>query len=545
MKSILALFARYKNLAVVLGIVSLFIAALVGFFMPQLSGSITGLLILALILILFFIIGARVEIINFLLSTRGRYGINTAIMILVFVAILVLANYLGITKHRRFDVTASSQFTLAPQTVNVIKGLKEPVMAIGFFPNDQQYQGAKKGIENLLEEYRFFNKEFDYKFIDPEANPALAKKYQVRYSGTIVFESGSRKKTLAAVNEQSFTGALLEVTGVKAKKVYFLTGHGERAVNDKAEVGYALAGRGLVRDLYQIEPLNLTLMPKVPEDCAVLIIAGATKAIPPVEKKALRDYLVRHGKVLFLIDPNPPAEIKELLVEYGVDIDQGRVIDKRAYAAPDMASPAVFRDSYPPVIVTVGLDTTYFPAATSIVLTSELSRVLEKKDTDKDQKEQAKWPMTGVQFGNLAVLPIVLTTPSSWVEKEVKKPGSNAGETTRGPLAIGAMLMASSPLVEEENTQADREKLTRLVIIGDSDFSSNAHFQNGGNGDLFLNSVNWLAEEEHLISIRPKQYSFRRLLISKNSVRFIRYSSVALLPILVMLLGGIVWWRQR
>jgi ABC-type uncharacterized transport system involved in gliding motility auxiliary subunit len=542
-KSILSLLKRIKNLALILGGVSLFIAALVGFFLPELTPSVLGLLILSLVLLVIFLIGARVEIKVFLRSKRGRYGLNTVVMIAVFIAIMICANYLGIIKHRRFDVTASSQFTLAPQTVNVIKGLKADVMAIGFFPGDMQYQDAKNMVQNLLEEYRYFNRKFDFKFVDPEAKPALAKKYQVKYNGTIVFESGSRRKSITEVTEQSFTGALLEVTGVKAKKVYFLTGHGERDINDKSEGGYNLAGRGLIRDLYKVETLNLTLIPKVPEDCAVLIVAGSKKALPLVEKKAVQDYLKGHGKVLFLIDPNPPSEIKELLTDYGIDIDQGRVIDKSAYAAPDMASPAVFRGSYPPVVITSGLYTTYFPEAASIVLTSELSRVLEKARAD--EKRQTKWPETPVHYGNLVVLPVVLTTPSSWVEKEEKKPESEAYKKTKGPLAIGAMLIASAPLLGEESSKTDGEKLTRLVVIGDSDFASNVHIQNGGNADLFLNSVNWLAEEEHLISIRPKQYSFRRLVVSKNAGRFIRYSSVALLPLLAILLGGIIWWKKR
>jgi ABC-type uncharacterized transport system involved in gliding motility auxiliary subunit len=547
MKRILSFLESIKNLAAILCAVSLFIAILIRFFLPEITESVLGLLILSLVLFLVFVIGARIEIKDFMLSKRGRYGLNTIVMIAVFIAILICANYLGVIKHRRFDVTASSQFTLAPQTMNVIKELKAPVQAIGFFPSGSQYQAAQREIQNLLEEYRYFNRDFSYKFVDPEAKPALAKQYQVRYNGTIVFVSGSRQKTILAANEQNFTGALLEVTGIKAKKVYFLTGHGERDMNDKSEGGYFVAGRGLIRDLYQIETLNLTLTPEVPQDCAVLIMAGAKKAFPPAEKKALQAYLKRNGKILVLVDPNPPAEVREIIAEWGITIDQGRVIDKRAYAAPDMASPAIFRGNYPPYVITAGLDTTYFPDAASVILTNELSRVLVKKDTEKDADKAAevKWPLTPVQYGNVAVLPAMLTTRSSWLERTGKKPESKDDKGAKGPLALGAMLIASAPLVEEMSSDVKREKLTRLVVIGDSDFASNAHIQNGGNGDLFLNAVNWLAEEEHLIAIRPKQYSFRRLVVSKNAERFIRYSSVGLLPVLVIILGGIIWWRKR
>ncbi|MBW2062158.1 MAG: GldG family protein [Deltaproteobacteria bacterium] len=536
-----------RNLAVILGAISVFAAALVRFFLPELSDSALGLLIMGGVLLLICVLGSLNEIKIFILSKQGRYSVNTVVMIGVFVAILVLANFFGLTNHRRFDVTASSKFTLAPQTQRVIRDLKQPVKAIGFFPEVTHYRAEKEAAKNLLEEYRYFNRKFSFKFIDPDAEPGAAKQYRVKHNGSIVFTSGERQKIVRLASERTFTGALLEVTGIKAKKVYFLSGHGERDVNNLREDGYGRARIGLIRDLYQVETLNLTLTPEVPADCAVLVIAGPKNALPSAETGAILKFLKENGKVLLLVDPNPPVEVNEILAAWGIKIGQGHIVDKAAYVRPDKTTPAVFRDRYPPIIVTAGLDTTYFPEAVPVTLTSELKRVLNSmKKEGKAEEEKAKWPLAPAQYGNLIVLPAILTTESSWLETNVKDQRYDKDVDTKGPLALGTLLIASSPLSEEAPEKVrEEEKLTRIVIIGDSDFASNQHIQNGGNGDLFLNSVNWLAEEEHLISIRPKPYTFRRLVISEDASRFIRFSSIGLLPLALIILGGIIWFRKR
>jgi ABC-type uncharacterized transport system involved in gliding motility auxiliary subunit len=532
-----------KKPAAVLGITGLFLALMVRFFLPELTASVVGLLILSLALFLISILGARSEIKTFSRSNRFRYGLNTLAMIILFVAVMILANYLGLLKHHRFDLTASGRFTLAPQTVKVVQGFKEPVKALCFFPEDIQYEEPKRIAQDLLEEYRFFNKNFSFRFIDPESQPALARQYKIRQYGTIVFINGTKQKAVLAPTEQNFTGALLEVSGAQAKKVYFLTGNGERDINSNDQDGYSAARMGLIRDLYQVQSLNLTLHNEIPPDCAVLIMAATKKTLSPEVMKTIRSFLEKHGKLLMLIDPNPPEEVKEILSDWGLTVKEGRVMDPGAYVAPDMAVPAVFKNQYPPVVITSGLDTTYFPDAVSFDLSKELGRILETMI--KGGEEKTGWPLKAVQYQNVAILPVVLTSPESWMDKGEKK--ASGPEKTRGPQALGAMIIAGGPVLAgaPPSPPEKRDKLTRLIVIGDSDFSSNLHFGNGGNGDLFLNSVNWLAEEEHLISIRPKPYSFRKLLVNNNQLRFIRYSSLGLLPLFTLILGGIIWWRKR
>ena len=528
--------ASVRTLAAALGLAALFLAFLVRFFLPGLTVSVYGLLILSLIFFILAALGAAGHIRESLFSRRTRYWLNTLTMVALFIAVMVLANYLGATRHRRFDLTASGRFTLAPQTVKVLEGLASTVEAVCFFPDDPEYRAARVRARDLLEEYRFFSRKFSFRFVDPEARPALARRYRIRQSGTIVFESGLRQKAVQRLDEQSFTQAILEATGKKAREIYFLRGHGERDPGDKGPQGYDLARRGLVRDLYRVKTLDLTSVHRVPKGCAVLVAAGPRKPFSPGHIRVIRACLKEGGKLLLLADPDPPSGLDQILADWGLTIAPGRIIDRGSYAVPDLASPAVFRGRYPPVIITAGLDTTYFPEAAALVLTKELARVLQKEGEDRGAPRG--WPLDAVQYRDLAILPGVLSTSVSRIEAE----GGLAEK--RGPFALAALVIAGGPLAGEVSYRTKEEGLTRLVIIGDSDFAANAHIQNGGNGDLFLNAVNWLAEDEDLIAIRPKTYSFRRLLVSRNGLRFIRYSSVGLLPLLALIAGGVIWRRK-
>jgi ABC-type uncharacterized transport system involved in gliding motility auxiliary subunit len=534
---------KYRNLTAVLGLISLFLAGLVGFFLPELIDSVVGLLLLGLMLLTISVLGSLTAIKEFMAGKRSRYWLNTMAMIAVFIAGMIMANYLGATHHRRFDLTASDRFTLADQTINIIKGLESPIQAIGFFSDDPHHHRVRAAARNLFEEYRHFNRRFSFKFVDPEVRPAVARQYRVSADGSIVFVSGSRQKTVREINEQTFTSALLEVTGIQTKKIYFSSGHGERDINDHGPAGCDLARRGLIRELYQVETLHPASTAVIPADCAVLVIAGPQKAFQSWETEAIKNYLRRNGKVLLLVDPNPPAEVNLILRDWGITIGKGRITEQKAYAVPDKNTPAVFKGNYPPVIITTGLDTTYFREATAVMLTGELSRVL-KNDTE-GQDDRANWPLTPIEHENLVILPAVLTTTASWLQQSVHEADAAKIGKIKGPLALASLVIARAPLIAQESVDLVNQKLTRLAIFGDSDFISNAHIPNGGNGDLFLNAVSWLAEEASLINIRPKQVTFTRLVISAGEQRFIRYSSVGLLPLLALIVGVGLWWRNR
>ncbi len=82
------------------------------------------------------------------------------------------------------------------------------------------------------------------------------------------------------------------------------------------------------------------------------------------------------------------------------------------------------------------------------------------------------------------------------------------------------------------------------MIFGDSDFVSNKSIAQGLNRDLALNSFSFLAQEDDLISIRPKQPKGTQLMMTKYTQLGLVGAGVGL-PLILLILGGVVWFRRR
>lgn len=512
----------FGGLIALLGLVALVAGLVIMLLLPEMKLSAWGILAVgvALLAIAFVIDFRRVS--SAITGRRGRFGLGTSIMAAVFIGIIILVNAISIGQYHRFDTSSLSQFTLTPQTVNVLEELDTPVKAIGFIVPDDYY-GIANYVTSLLNEYGTHSRELTIQYVDPDEHPDQAKAYGITEYQTVVFESGDRYRlvlpsqfltvdqygNLTGVQaEYNFTSAILEVTGVAQKKVYFLTGHGEASI----DTSFSKAAEGLRDDLYLVDTLNLMTSPSIPDDCAVLVIAAPQSALTSSEIDIIDNYLQSGGQALILTNPDPLPDINSIISPWGISIGEGTVIDPSSSVAPYQDMPLVPADRNYFLLPGV-----YFPGATAIVLEGSLPE-------------------------DVALVPLVYTSASSWLDKNFtadEEPVFNPETETMGVLAIGAMIIG----VPTDGATTD--EYTRLVIIGDADFASNDHFDEVNNGDLFLNSVSWLAEETSLITIRRNVQPFRRLVVTPGQADFIEYSSGILLPILVLVVGGVIWWRRR
>ena len=474
-----------------------------------------------------------------LLGRRGRYSTNTLIMTAAFLFVTGIVNFLFFDMISfRGDVTATRQFSLAPQTTQVIENLPEPIMAHAFFVTSlPQEQIAWVSMSDLLEEYKVRAKNrFDYVLIDPQEEPSKARNFNVRSSGTVVIEgleSGRRQAIFtsvdAPVQEQDVTSALLAVTGVRQKMVYFLEGHDEHSFRDiQGDEGYAVATRGLFSDNYAIQSLNLLQTPEVPEDAAVLIIAGPEKDMRSSEQEALDNYLLEGGRVLFLMNPNTPDTFRELLLDWGIRLGEGSVVDQASSLATDERTPLIPPTQY----VTQNITGTEIPI-TDVLESASLFPEVTSIEPAVDPED--------LPDGMLYV-PLAFTTQSSWLETDPDENRFEPNLDTPGPFTIAAFVITNQPVREGASPS---NSLARFVVFGDSDFPSNFFYSYNSNGDFMLNSVNWLAEDVNLISIRPKPIALRQLFLTQRERDFIKWSSWLLIPGFVALMGVVVWWRRR
>ncbi len=514
----------YSAIAAALGVLALIAGGLIYLISPDLRPAARILLGVGALLVVLAIIGAFPQVRDALIARRGRYGLNAIVMVAAFTTILVILNVISVRNYWRYDATATKYFTLAPQTVKVLKELPQPVSVIGFFtPSNTE----RESVEGLLREYSHYTKNLKYEFVDPEAQPGIARQYEVQQFPSVVFASGDRRYQTQTLNEQSFTTALLIVSGRQFKIVYFLVGHGERDLTKTEDEGYNFAARGLLSDNYFVLTLSLATEDAIPKDAAVLVIAGPTKELLEREKKPIADYLLGGGNILFLLDPKTPQSYKDLVANWGIGLEEGLVVDQFSNAISDPTTPAIQRSQYIFPDITKNVDVTFFPQATAV-------KVLLNKDDENPPD-------------NLAAAPLAETTFQSWLSRggQTTNPTYTEGVDVKGPLDIGAVASGTTPLDDRHRKVDATTPPAKIVVIGDSDFATNKYFYSLGNQDLLLNSVNWLAGDVQLIAIRSKPVPARLLSVDQREFRWIQFSSIALLPIIVAIFGLIAWWRRR
>ncbi len=532
------------------GLLALILSGLIKLLFPNLATSAQILLAVGLLSLLVAFASSFSTVKATVLGRRGRYGVNTILMVVVFLGIVIVINYIGDRNAGRIDMTGNKTFTLAPQSAKVLHDLKTKVEAVGFFtPNDARQAAVRGPATDLLQEYAHTTGNFTYRFVDPELDPGTARQYGVNSDsspGEIVFSSEGRLQPVETLKlnatqgftpninlEKDYTQAILAVTHQQQKKVYFLVRHGEPDITDaQNQAGYGLARLGLEGDNYQVDVLDLASAGKVPDDCAVLVVAGPKRDLLDEEKQPIEDYLRNYGRALFLLDPNTPQSYRDLIKRWAVDIGTGEVADAGSFVSGDLRSPIVQKSQYSPYAQGTGLAPSPITNALNEVVFFQEASALEPT------VDMKKLPQT------LLILPILESSPISWLETDPNATSPSANEQ-RGPLSLGMTIDALAPLGENPPTDAPQGKRTQMVILGDSDFASNRFFTSFSNGDLFLNSVNWLADDVDLISVRPKLTIPRELVVTNRTWAFIKWSSLLILPVVVGAAGAATWWRKR
>ncbi len=468
-------------------------------------------------------------IINAIISRSVRYSANVAIMILLAFAILALVNFVSARHFKRVDTTQNRTFSLSEQTEKILKNLTQNITITAFY-SENHYR--RKFAEDILNEYAQKSNKIKFIMIDPISKPGLASVYKIRSDGTVVFESGEKKESVISYEneEQDFTSAILKLTSTEQKKVYFLSGHGEKDIDEYDETGCSELKKRIEADNYLVEKIVLAQQPAIPDDCKVLVIAGPQNPLLEKEEEAIGDYLDLGGKAIMMVDPPPSASMENLLKKWGIETHNDIILDGLGRSM--LGDPSV------PVCIGYGSHLITAPLARGIMTFFPIARSLAPvKDADKD----------------LSITELVKTSNNSWGETNldliVKKQiiEYNEGQDIKGPLTVAIAVTKREKDKKAESDKSPNEKERRVIVaFGDSDFVINKYLQQG-NPDLFMNSLSWLAEEEELISIGPKSPEEipRVERLSGDTIRLVSYSSIFTVPLVLIILGAWVWWKRR
>jgi ABC-type uncharacterized transport system involved in gliding motility auxiliary subunit len=513
-----------QTLSIVSGILGA-ICALAGLFHFLIWGTpvwvVTVLESTAVILLSLFLFTHFELVKDFSTRRSTKFGVNSFLMAAIFIAILVILNFILARHEVRFDLSGTGAFSISPQTQSVLKNLKNEVKVIGFFG---ERSNVKRLAKDLFDNYRYETDKVQYEMVDPDKKPTLAKQYGITEYDTVVIESEGQKATLRTISEEEITGALIRISRDSKKTFYFVEGHGEHSLDDAERNGYSFLKDSLEKQGFEVKKLLLLSEKKVPDDAAVVIIGGPQRPYTEEERAALDAYLARGGRLFALVDPLVKTDLESLLSKWGVLLANDLILDPASSLGGVV--PIVNPGTYPPHQITDRFNLgTFYPVSRSV---------------NFDPSKEA----------TLRFEPILKSGQGTWLTTKVD--GDLTIDPSRdklGPITFGGAVRYKDepPPMEtgDGGKSIDASKKMRLVVIGDADFATNGAVRSAGNGDLFQNVVSWLAEEEDLISIRPQEAKTSTLLMSNAQHRFNFYSSVIILPVAILTVGLTVWRRRR
>jgi ABC-type uncharacterized transport system involved in gliding motility auxiliary subunit len=455
-----------------------------------------------------------------LTGRQARYGSNAIIMALAFLGILGVVNWMAYNNPKSWDFTEDKQHTLAPQTIQALASLPGKVEAIAFYSAQTPTDTAKQ----LLNDFKSNSKgKFDYKFVDPNADPVLAKQYGITGDGKIVLVMGKTSETAAFADEQDLTQAMIRLISPEARVVYFLTGHGEPDINGTETTAISRIRTTLESKNYTVKTLNLAATHQIPADAKAIIEAGPTNPMLPDEVTVLKAYLDKGGSLVVLEDSpvlNKLGGGTDPLGDYlksgwGITLDNDVVLDPNPNnptgSGLNAISASYSQDS--PITQHTTLITA-MPEARSLTI--------------------SKTPPQGI-----TVTPLITTSNVTWGETDLaaiqnqQQPTFDAKTDIAGPLTLAAA--AENPATN-----------SRVVVFGNAVFVSDKNFDFAGNGDIFINSVDWAAQQGQLINITPHTPTSRTF-NPPGQLQFILLAigSIIVIPGLVVAAGLSNWLARR
>ncbi|MBE9063825.1 Gldg family protein [cf. Phormidesmis sp. LEGE 11477] len=461
-------------------------------------------------------------------------GTNAAVSVLSVLVILGIINFIGARYDSRIDLTDGQLLTLSPVSQEVVRNLETPTQVLIFSSN------ADLRDQQLLENYRRYNSDLSYEYIDPFANPEQAQALGVTAEGEVYVqaepaqaEPGQAEPDQAQpteetledtdnqallvqtvdlqerLSERQLTNKLAQLSQNETATAYFLQGHDEYAI-DGSRPGLFEAASRLASENFTVAPLNLAESDRIPEDADVVIVAGPQQALFETEVIILQDYLESGGSLLVMVDPRVETGLEALMNQWGVVPEETVVIDTSdggQLVGLGPAAPLVTDYGDHPITEAFDQGRSFFPVAR---------------------------PLQISEVANIEADPLLFTNQNSHTQalSNDAELSIDPNRPPEGPFALGVALSGPDE--------------ARMVVIGNSSFATDGLFDQQLNGDVFLNAVSWLSKIENpTLEIRPKEVTNRRLNMTVQQQILLTVLALIGLPLAGLVGAGTLWLRRR
>lgn len=423
--------------------------------------------------------------------------------LLVLLATTLLAK-LSIQTNQHSDWTATQRHSLSETTITLLKQIKEPITITAFISNNSD---LKPAITAQFDRYQTQNPLLELHYIDPNFAPDQVREFNIQQEGEIIVQRDTRQEHVYDLSEQSLTNALIRISRDAAHWLIFTEGHGERPLSD-ANFGLNLWQQQLHQKGFQSRTLNLAEHSQIPDNTAVLVIASPETAWLPGEIDIVKAFIEQGGNLLWLTEPESNTHLAALAEQLNIQFTPGTLIDPNGelLGISDPKFIIISRYADHPIGQAVP-SVTLFPHAVGVRYQESASH---------------HWQ----------AFPLLTSKENVWsdIESTPKPPEFDEMVDGIGPFDIGLLLS---------------EEQQRIAIIGDGDFLSNAYLGNASNLDLGIALINWLVGDDALIQIPIKTGNDIQLSLSKTHSMVIGLGFFLALPILLLIIGTVIWWRRR
>lgn len=464
-----------------------------------------------------------------LVSKKSRLHIRTQniIFTILFLSVIGLLAWLSLRYNVQADWTASNRNTLSATSTELLNVIKAPLSITAYVNEDEN---LRRRIDDLVKRYQRYKPDIQFSFVNPETEPDAARRLGITRNGEIIIDYEGRSEHLKELSEQAFSNAIQRVVRGSEHWIVFLEGHGERKARGEANHDLEAWVRQLESIGLKVQSLNLAKTPEIPNNTAVLVIAGPQVDLLPGEVKLINDYIDKGGNLLWLSDPGSIHGLEPIAEKLGIEFQPGMIVDPttQGFGINDPRFAIVTEYPYHPVTQGFNMVTLY-PQAAAI-------------DLEVPQGWEGK--------------ALLETVDRSWSETdEIKgKIKFDKGKDIPGPLTIGIELHrnlstthrnenSTAPTVDKN--KADTKTEQRIIVVGDGDFLSNAYLGNGGNLDMGLAMVNWLSHDDTFITIPAKTAPDTNLELTRTAQMLIGFGFLFVFPLALVGSGIFIWMKRR
>ncbi|MDB2310468.1 GldG family protein [Opitutales bacterium] len=485
---------------------------------------------------------------EFRFARRFR-AINRLVQILLSLSLIIALNFISANYFKRFDLTKSGAYTLAPESKAYIRQLKEPVEIIVTIPKEteeDEFGIIRQDLKKLLREYEFegmrdgkayVTVEFVDIYRQRKRAHELATNYNLTKENAIIIASGEKVREISQIGlyeyddgktrgfrgEQVFTSAILDVSSKKAQKIYFLVGHGEMRLDDVDPLrGLSQLESFLSERNFEVATLDLAIDKNVPEDASLVVVPSPQASLQPEEVEKLRRYMSdRNGRMITLIDPGRRHGMDELFFDWGVLAEDNVVVDVGADFRAQGGDLIIRHFAEHPI--------------TQLLIDYQITALF-------GQPRSVRTDPASANDSRLQVHQLIGTSDKSWAERDYRtqKPiAFDAKRDQKGPISIATVSSRSSGIELGITIPGGR-----MVVFGNSDFITNNRLRAFGNHTLFINSANWALDRTSLLNIPTRKLESHQIVMSESDLqRMLTY--FAIVPAATAMFGLLIYFIRR